>query len=358
MSTSAHVQSIQALDELKGALGRFRGEAQEVLNAAEQEIRRTLDWLQERLNHWQNEVRRRQEEVRRAAAALARCRASGYVDRDGRYHAPDCSAYEHALHQAELRLHEAEAELANVRRWLAQVQQAVGDYQVQARRLAAQLGNELPKADAFLGRKVATLQSYVSIGIPSGGAVPLLGDPFAAPALSGSAVQAFFREAMAGLSSGERGAWGEHAVLNEARGHGHRILLEHGGVATTRGYDCVSWDGRTLHIWEAKNYSATEAGSTSVVRELSALDPEKRLANVAQFLRDLSVDDPDRPAILKAIQEDQVQWHIRLGPDTDLSLTPLESLGWGNVEARQYSYEELLRLAAPPIPSGAPEPGG
>jgi hypothetical protein len=168
MSISAHVQSIQALDELKGALGRFRGEAQEVLNAAEQEIRRTLDWLQERLNHWQNEVRRRQEEVRRAAAALARCQASGYVDRDGRYHAPDCSAYEHALHQAELRLHEAEAELANVRRWLAQVQQAADAYELQARRLRTQLGAELPKADAFLGRKIADLQAYLAVTAPAG----------------------------------------------------------------------------------------------------------------------------------------------------------------------------------------------
>ncbi len=51
MSASAHVQSIQALDDLKGALGRFSGEAQAVLGAADQEIRRTLDWLQERLNY-------------------------------------------------------------------------------------------------------------------------------------------------------------------------------------------------------------------------------------------------------------------------------------------------------------------
>ncbi len=45
MSPSAHVQSIQALSDLKDALGRFSGEAQEALNAAEMEIRRTFDWL-------------------------------------------------------------------------------------------------------------------------------------------------------------------------------------------------------------------------------------------------------------------------------------------------------------------------
>jgi hypothetical protein len=41
MNASAHVQSIQALSDLKGALGRFSGEAQEVLRATEQEIWRT-----------------------------------------------------------------------------------------------------------------------------------------------------------------------------------------------------------------------------------------------------------------------------------------------------------------------------
>lgn len=199
MSASAHVQSIQALDDLKGALSRFRGEAQEILGAAAQEIRRTLDWLQERLNHWQNEVRRRQEEVRRVAAVLARCQASGYTDRDGRYHAPDCTAYEHALRQAQARLQEAEAELANVRRWLAQVQQAVGAYELQARRLTSQLADDLPKADALLGRKSADLQAYLAVAALAGvGTAAVAGDatpiveasrPTSAPAAAGAHLQ-------------------------------------------------------------------------------------------------------------------------------------------------------------------------
>jgi hypothetical protein len=301
--------------------------------------------LQERLNHWQNEARRRQEEVRRAAAALARCQASGYTDRDGRYHAPDCTAYERALQQAQRRLQEAEMELANVRRWLAQVQQAIGDYELQARRLATQLAGDLPKASALLGRKIATLQAYMSSGVPASDGLPLLSDPFAASAISDASAQALFRDKMTILSRVERGAWGERAVLGEARGHGHRVLLEHDGAATTPGYDCVSWDGRTLHIWEAKNYSATDAEAPRVVRELNALDAEKRPVNVAQALRDLPADDPDRPAIVAAIQENHVQWHIRLGPDTDISFGPLDDLGWEDVDARQYSHTEFLRLA-------------
>lgn len=172
MSQSANVRSVQALGELKGALSCFQGEAQDALQAAEQEIQRTLDWLQERLNHWRNEVSRRQEEVARAGTALTRCQASGYTDRDGRYHAPNCSAYEQALRRAQSRLREAEAELRNVQEWTRRVQQANGNYQRQAQRLATVLNGDLPRGTALLGRKIAILHSYTALQAPPVAGVP------------------------------------------------------------------------------------------------------------------------------------------------------------------------------------------
>jgi chromosome segregation ATPase len=163
MNQSANVRAIQTFDDLKGALARFGAEACQALAAADLGIRQTLDWLQERLNHWQNEVQQRQEEVRRAEAALARCRASGYRDRDGHYHAPDCSAYERAVFQARARLREAETELANVRRWLAQVQQAVREYEIQARRLQELATTHTDRARAFLGRAQNRLEQYLAV---------------------------------------------------------------------------------------------------------------------------------------------------------------------------------------------------
>ena len=164
MSASANVRSIQSIDDLKASLTRFGGEAQEALSAADQEIRRTMDWLQERLNHWRNEMQRRQQAVRLAEVALARCEAS-----DTRDQPAYCGAYERALLDAKVRLAEAEAELRNVQQWTRLVQQSVADYQVQAQRLATMLGSDLPKATALLGRKVADLQAYVTIAAPSGG---------------------------------------------------------------------------------------------------------------------------------------------------------------------------------------------
>ena len=205
MSSTAHVQSIQALEELKGALGRYSGEAQEALGAAEQELRRTLDWLQERLNHWQNEVRRRQEEVRQAMDALRRCQASGYSDRDGHYHAPDCRAYERALRQAQARLEEAQRELRNVQQWAQRVQQAAGDYHVQARRLQQLATTENQKAQAFLERAIGDLERYMAVAPPpvSGMAASSMPTPvavthFAAPGFTWAERMAIFKRAEAG----------------------------------------------------------------------------------------------------------------------------------------------------------------
>lgn len=181
MSLSVHVRSIQALEDLKGALGRFGGEAQMALQAAEQEIRRTLDWLQERLNYWRSEVQRRQEEVRQARADLASCRASGYYEGD-RYHAPDCSAEERALYEAQVRLREAEEELRNVQQWMKAVGEAVTTYRTQAQRLGRLIATDLPRANVFLERKIAELQAYLAVTAPTVGVGAL-----SATAPSGSA---------------------------------------------------------------------------------------------------------------------------------------------------------------------------
>ena len=169
--SSAHVLSIQALEEFKGHLTRFNAQAQEILNATEIEIRRTLDWLQERLNYWRNEVRRRQEILAQAERALSACRASGWYDKNGYYHEPPCTAQWEAVRRARTYLAEAEAELRTVQEWTRLVERQAEEYHRQAQRLKAWLDGELPKANAFLERKITTLHSYVAMGISSGGYV-------------------------------------------------------------------------------------------------------------------------------------------------------------------------------------------
>jgi len=159
---SANVHIIQTLSDLKGSLARFAGEAGQAMTAVEQEVTRTMEWLQERLYHWQREVEQWRQEVQRVRAALERCQHSGYYDQDGYYHAPDCSAYEAALTTAGHRLQKAEAELANTRRWMELAQQEVQQYHRHAQRLQRLTTTKTKRAQAFLERKRADLERYVA----------------------------------------------------------------------------------------------------------------------------------------------------------------------------------------------------
>jgi hypothetical protein len=154
-----------------------------------------------------------------------------------------------------------------------------------------------------------------------------------------------FRNEMQTLSAQERGAWGEFVVSSEVKKLGQRILLEHANQSTLSGYDCVSWDSRNkvLHVWEAKNYSADQE-RFGLVNDFSALDFEKRKERVEKFLKWLPIDDPERIPIVNAIQDNHVQCHIRLGPDTDVKITPLEKLEWDSLDVKQYNYAEMLKL--------------
>ena len=176
MSSSVHVRSVAALEDLKGALARFGVEAQAMLQAARREIRRTEEWLQGRLAYWQAEVQRRQEELRLAEAALARCRAAGYRDpRTGAYYTPPCIAEQQAVQQALMRLQKAQAEFNNVRQWKYRVDEAASAYSIQAEQLSRLLSGDLPNATAFLGNRIAELQAYLAAAPPA--AAPLSPSP-------------------------------------------------------------------------------------------------------------------------------------------------------------------------------------
>lgn len=187
MSSPVHVRSVAALENLKGALARFGGEAQTMLQAARQEIRRVEEWLQGRLAYWQAEVQRRQEELRLAEATLARCRAAGYRDpRTGAYYTPPCIAEQQAVQQARLNLQKAQAELDNVRQWKYRVDEAASAYSIQAEQLNRLLSGDLSNATAFLGTRIGELQAYLAAAPPATASAPPPSSPLgsAGPALS------------------------------------------------------------------------------------------------------------------------------------------------------------------------------
>ncbi len=235
MSPGANVLSIQALEDLRTALSRFGGDAQDALRSADLEIRRTLEWLDEALRRWQQEVAKRREAERRAAAALSRCQASGYRDRDGYYHEPDCSAYEQALSTARFRRTEAEKQLRNVQQWEKVARDAVDSYHRQARRFQNALSSDLPNGTALLERKIGQLRAYLAVivGTTSAGAAGAgVASPGASSASVGASVDRVV-DAMDRLSGTKSG----RAIVQTILERGTRIRFGDTGGDTVAYFD-------------------------------------------------------------------------------------------------------------------------
>ena len=158
--SAVEVRSIDALEELQTSLIRYVDQAQVTLEAAQRDLQRTLDWLEERVRHCRNEVARCQEMERRAVAAYQRCMTSG--DRD---HPPSCGREEQAVHEARRRLAEAQREERTATQARQAVQTEAEAYLREAGRLRAMIQSDTPKAVAMLRHKVETLRSYTGAGM-------------------------------------------------------------------------------------------------------------------------------------------------------------------------------------------------
>jgi len=159
--TTLDLRDISTLTDLQAALGRFASGTQECLSAAEAEIRRTLEWLIERVHHWQREVERARREVARAEADLRQCEASGYRDRDGYYHRSDCSHEARVLARAVSYQQECEGNLRLAQAWRSRLEQAVDEYRREVRRLYDAAGGHTEQARAFLNKMAA---KYAEVG--------------------------------------------------------------------------------------------------------------------------------------------------------------------------------------------------
>ncbi len=171
MSPEVNVLAIHALDELRTAFVRFGDSVDQSLMAISREIQRNQDWLEQRRQYWQLEVQIRQRWLEEARAALEDCQGSIYGDYtlDGDRSWSDCSGERAAVESCREALSAAVDELRNVRYWQDQVQQAVDEFKLEARRLSTILVNDLPKAKVRLAYSSAALRSYVAVSSSSEG---------------------------------------------------------------------------------------------------------------------------------------------------------------------------------------------
>ena len=161
MSNSAHVESLELLGRLKVALTRFGHDAQGALAAAETELRRVDNALEERLKFWQSQVIKRQEDLNRARSDLSFARAL----HDGK--STGCVEQELAVKKCTDRLKEAETKVAITRRWIRELPNQIKDYEGPARGLAGFVEADLRQAVALLEGRIAALEAYVSMSAPT-----------------------------------------------------------------------------------------------------------------------------------------------------------------------------------------------
>jgi hypothetical protein len=174
MSTAARVLSIDAVAGLRDDLLRFGEKAGRALEGAHNEVRRTLDALEERRQFWQQEIRRREEDVARARSELA-TRQWGQRGGSG----PGTTDQELALARARRRLQEAEEKAQAARRHLRQLPQDISEFEAPANALNNFLEHELKRAVVLLQSKIDSLEAYARLAAPSApsSATPSEGGP-------------------------------------------------------------------------------------------------------------------------------------------------------------------------------------
>lgn len=167
MAEFAEVTSLQALMDWKASLCTFTSEAKEALSSLAMEIQHTLAWVEDQLKYWKSMVAKCEEEVFQAKLELSRRRMMRIGDRP-----PDTTEQERALRRARERLEHAQEKEENCRHWLRQLPQDINDYQGPARLLEGMLEADMPRADALLESKIASLEAYLQItgsGLTGGG---------------------------------------------------------------------------------------------------------------------------------------------------------------------------------------------
>jgi hypothetical protein len=169
MGKGLNIQSIGVLTDLQYSLAQFSDSMSQGLQTAENEIRRIQEWIKIRENYWQREVQRARQDVERARINLSRCEASGYRDKDGYYHPPDCSSEIRILSKAESNLRTCEENLNVAKKWHARLENSIEDYHREVRRFSDISGRHTERARSNLGYLIEKYERVRAAAISIGG---------------------------------------------------------------------------------------------------------------------------------------------------------------------------------------------
>jgi chromosome segregation ATPase len=162
MATQAQITSVEAIELFRAALIVFTSQARPALEEISGEMTRTRLWLQnDQRRFWENERRIRSKKLEQAQQELFSARLSQFQE--------STSLLMMAVHRTQHAVREAEEKLARLKRWDRELENRAAPLLKEVEQLHGFLTAEMPRAVAYLGQVVRTLDAYAEAGSPAGG---------------------------------------------------------------------------------------------------------------------------------------------------------------------------------------------
>jgi hypothetical protein len=166
MTTSANVQSTEAIEALRAALMSFSDQVGDALIQLDSEMRRVLDWVEhDRPRHWKNQSRLADERLHEAQQALQRCLMFPKTISER----PACAEERQAVKLAQARVAYCAQKVERVRHWKRTLPHEVNEYKGRIAKLKRLVEMELPHAIGVVDQILRRLEEYAAIRVGSAG---------------------------------------------------------------------------------------------------------------------------------------------------------------------------------------------
>jgi hypothetical protein len=164
MGRSTNVKSIDALREVSAALKCFHEDAARALDDLDMEMRRALQWIGDDCRqYWKQEIRRGRDRLTESKLQLENARTFRRIGEQQN----SCIEEKKSVDMAKRRVQIAEEKSEAVKHWATTVERTINEYRASRTQFSAWLEDDFHKAVAALGRMIAALETYVSMGTPA-----------------------------------------------------------------------------------------------------------------------------------------------------------------------------------------------
>jgi len=173
MADRAQVKSVEAIESFRSALIIYLSKARPALEEMAGEVLRAKHWLQnDQRRLWEGEMKARQKKLERAQAELFTVSMSKFQEVS--------SAQQLLMHRAKAACEEAEKKIALLRKWDKELDNRAEPLVKQVDQFQSFVTSELPKAIAYLGQVIKSLEAYAEVGlggVSGGGDLPKIEEP-------------------------------------------------------------------------------------------------------------------------------------------------------------------------------------